>query len=238
MLPRINELKGKTLDVFFPKWCVGCGKEGSLLCSSCYHSLPRINPPLCPKCGRPQSSVILCPGCVGWQSAIDGIRSLFRFDGIGRESIHQFKYNNLRPLSSFLTGLMYESLINNPIPGKVIAPVPLYSRRLKDGGYNQSSLLARQLSELTGLTLLKHSLKRIKSTPPQISTKTVAERQNNVADAFYCEDYKLNNKQVLLIDDVCTSGATLNACATALKNTGATSVWGLTLARKVYVISL
>jgi len=233
VLPRINELKGKALDVFFPQWCVGCGKEGVLLCSSCLRSLPRINPPLCPKCGRPQSSEILCPGCVGWQAEIDGIRSLFRFDGILRDSIHQLKYNNLRTLSVPLTGLIYEFLIDNPIPGQILVPVPLHSKRLRERGYNQSALLAYQLSKLIGLEILENSLKRIKSTPPQISTKTVDERQKNVADAFHCEDYKLSNKQVLLIDDVCTSGATLNACAAALKNAGATSVWGLTLAREV-----
>ena len=121
-----------------------------------------------------------------------GVLCSLGLDGVVRESIHQFKYNNLRALIASLTRLMYEFVINNPIPCKVIVPAPLHSRRLKDTGYNQSVLLARQLSKLTGLTLLEHSLKRIKSTPTQISTKTVAERQNNVVDALYCEDYKMN----------------------------------------------
>ena len=166
MLPQLAKLKGIVLDLLFPQWCVGCGKEGGLICPSCYWSLPRIMPPICPKCGKPQSSGTLCPGCIGRQTEMDGIRSPFRFDGVVRQAIHQLKYRNLRTL-------------------------------------------AMPLSEL------------------------LKERRSNVARAFSCRDHRLQDKQVLLIDDVSTSGATLNACAIALKAAGATSVWGLVLAREI-----
>lgn len=233
MLPQLAKLKGIALNLLFPQWCVGCGKEGCLICPSCYRSLPRIMPPICPKCGKPQSSGTLCPGCIGRQTEIDGIRSPFRFDGVVRQAIHQLKYRNLRTLSVPLSELLKDYLVANPVPGQVLVPVPLHPKRIRERGYNQSSLLAHKLGKLINLPIVDDCLIRLRPTPPQARTSTVAERQSNVARAFSCRDHRLQDKQVLLIDDVSTSGATLNACAIALKAAGATSVWGLVLAREV-----
>jgi len=190
-------------------------------------------PPLCPRCGKPQSSGILCSSCVSWQAEIDGIRSPFRFDGVMRQAIHQLKYRNLRTLAAPLARLLNDYLITSPVPGEVLVPVPLHRKRLRERGYNQSSLLARELGKLTSLPVVDDCLIRQRHAPPQTKTSTVDERQSNVADAFACGDQRLRDKQVLLIDDVSTSGATLDACAVALKAAGATSVWGLVLAREI-----
>ncbi len=195
--------------------------------------LPGIMPPLCPKCGRPQPSGILCPGCVSWQAEIDGIRSPFRFDGTIRQAVHQLKYHNLRTLAALLARLLSDYLFTNPVPGEALVPVPLHRKRLRERGYNQSSLLAGELGKLIGLSVVGDCLIRERPTPPQARTTTVYERQSNVAHAFTCRDDRLRNKQVLLIDDVATSGATLDDCARALKAAGAASVWGLTLAREI-----
>jgi len=184
-------------------------------------------------CGRPQSTDILCPNCVAWQAKIDGIRSPFRFDGLIREAIHQLKYRNLRALAVTLAQLLQDYLIANPIPGEVLVPVPLHHKRLRERGYNQSSLLARELGKLTNLPIVDDCLTRQKRTPPQARTSNVNERLSNVADAFTCHDRRLQDKQILLIDDVSTSGATLDACAGALKAAGVASVWGLVLAREI-----
>ena len=112
-------------------------------------------------------------------------------------------------------------------------PVPLHKKRLRERGYNQSSLLAKELSKLINLSVVDDCLIRQRHTPSQAKTPTVDERRSNVTGAFTCRDHQLRDKQVLLIDDVSTSGATLNACATALKAAGATSVWGLVLAREI-----
>ena len=221
------------LNLLFPKWCVGCGKEGDFICSSCRRSIPRIMLPLCPRCGKPQPSGMLCPGCINWRAEIDGIRSPFQFDGIMRQAIHQLKYKNLRALVEPLAGLLNDYLITNPIPGEVLVPVPLHRKRLRERGYNQSSLLAKELGKLLNLPVVDDCLIRQQHAPPQARTSTIEERRNNVAGAFTCHNYRLRDKQVLLIDDVSTSGATLNACATALKANGATSVWGLVLAREI-----
>ena len=233
MLPQVAKLKGRVVDFLFPRWCVGCGKEGEFICDSCRRSLPRVMPPLCPRCGRPQPSGALCPACVSWQAEIDGIRSPFRFDGVMRQAIHQLKYRNLRAIAEPLAKLLNDYLATYPIPGEVLVPVPLHQKRLRERGYNQSSLLAKALGKLTNLPVVDDCLIRQRHAPPQARSTTVEERRSNVAEAFACRDHRLKGKQVLLIDDVSTSGATLDACAAALKAIGATSVWGLVLAREI-----
>ena len=233
MLPQLTRLKGMALDLLFPRWCIGCGKEGEYICLSCSQSLPRIMPPLCPKCGRPQSRATLCPSCADWPAEIDGIRAPFEFDGVIRQAIHQLKYKNLRALAGLLAQLLDDYLVSNPVPGEVLVPVPLHLKRLRERGYNQSSLLAQELGRLTTLPVVDDCLIRQRHALPQARTTTVEERQSNVANAFLCRDRSLKDKQVLLIDDVSTSGATLDACVGALKEGGALSVWGLVLAREI-----
>ncbi|MFC1937590.1 double zinc ribbon domain-containing protein [Chloroflexota bacterium] len=233
MLPQVTKLRGAVIDFLFPCWCVGCGKEGSFICPSCQHSLARIVPPICPRCGKPQSSGVLCPHCVGWQASIDGIRSPFRFEGVMREAIHQLKYKNVRALARPLVELMRDYVAGYPVPAEVLVPVPLHRKRLRERGYNQSGLLARELGRLLNMPVMEDCLIRERYAPPQARTSLLSERQRNVAGAFVCSDNRLEGKQVLLIDDVSTSGATLDACAAALKAAGATSVWGLVLAREI-----
>lgn len=233
VLPQLAKLKGMALDLLFPQWCVGCGKGGAFICPSCRLSLLRIMPPLCPGCGRPQLNGILCPGCVSRQVEIDGIRSPFRFDGVIRQAVHQLKYRNLRALAVTLAKLLQDYLATNPMPGEVLVPVPLHPKRVRERGYNQSGLLAKELGKLTSLPIIDDCLIRQRHTPPQAKTPTVNERRSNVTNVFTCRDSRFQDRQVLLIDDVSTSGATLDACAAALKAAGAASVWGLVLAREI-----
>lgn len=233
MLPQLTKLKGIALDLLFPRWCVGCGKEGDFICAACLKSLPRITPPLCPHCGQPQLNAVICPVCVGWQASIDGIRAPFKFDGAIRQAIHGLKYNNLRAMAVFLGRWLGDYLAANPLPGELLVPVPLHHKRLRERGYNQSRLLALELSRLSGLPLVDDCLVRERYTTPQARTPSVDERRRNVADAFACRDRRLEGRAVLLIDDVATSGATLDACARALKGAGTSSVWGLVLAKEI-----
>jgi ComF family protein len=119
------------------------------------------------------------------------------------------------------------------MPGEVLVPVPLHRKRLRERGYNQSCLLSEELGKLSGLPVVSDCLVRQKNSPPQAKTSTVEERRDNVVGVFDCRDGRLRGKQVLLIDDVATSGATLDACAAVLKASGAVSVWALTFAREI-----
>jgi len=233
-LLRSGKLIELAVESFFPRRCVGCGKVGGFLCSECLGKLPRLLPPLCPNCGRSQASGIVCPDCRQRQTEIDGIRSLFRLDEVIRKAIHQLKYRNLKAISPCLAELLSDYLESNSLPGEALLCVPLHPRRLRERGYNQSGLLARELGKRIGMPVIEDCLIRVKQAQPQVRAVDVAERRRNVADAFVCRDERISGKQIILIDDVCTSGATLESCASALKSKGAASVWGLTLARESY----
>lgn len=167
-----------------------------------------------------------------WQARIDGIRSPFRFEGAIRQAIHQLKYRNVRVLARPLAGLLSEYFALNPLPAEVLVPVPLHRKRLRERGYNQSRLLADELGKLVALPVADDWLVRQLDTGSQARTSSVDERRRNVAGAF-AVDGRVRGKQILLIDDVSTSGSTLDACAAALKASGAASVWGLVVAREI-----
>jgi competence protein ComFC len=230
---QLNQLQGKVVDFLFPPHCLGCGREGDFLCISCRRTLPRLLPPLCPKCSRPLVREDRCPICQKWTLEINGIRAPFLFQGAVRQAVHQLKYNNFKALAFPLAQLLAEYLETRLLPVEVIVPVPLHPRRLRERGYNQSALLARELGRLTSLPVVEDSLFRLTDTPAQARAANAEIRRSNVEGVFACREGKLEGKQVLLIDDVCTTGATLDSCAIALKRAGVSSVWGLALAREV-----
>jgi ComF family protein len=164
---------------------------------------------------------------------IDGIRSVFLYQGTVRQAILQLKYKHLKTMATPLAQLLAEFLSSHPLKGDVLIPVPLHPRRLRERGYNQASLLALELGKLISLPVVEDTLVRVRDAVPQARTGSAIERRRNVQDAFACHK-GLEGRQILLVDDVCTTGATLDACASALKAAGATSVWALTLAREMY----
>jgi ComF family protein len=162
---------------------------------------------------------------------IDGIRAVGFLEGSLQTAIHRFKYSNVRPLAVPLGRLASQYLEENPLPVKIIVPVPLHSHRLRDRGYNQSELVAKQLGSTTGMRVVTNVLLRVRSTIPQVGLRA-DQRRENVKGAFRCADTSLKGQDVLLVDDVCTTGATLEACSVALQQAGASHVWGLALARE------
>jgi ComF family protein len=152
------------------------------------------------------------------------------FEGPLRQAIHHLKYSGRSSLAEPLGRFLTECWIAGPLPADLIVPVPLHKARLHERGYNQSTLLARQLARASGLPLAEEALKRIRATTPQVSLNAI-EREANVRDAFEAHANLVVGRRILLVDDVCTTGATLDACSRALKQGGATSVWALTLAR-------
>jgi ComF family protein len=172
----------------------------------------------------------LCSLCRREPLQIDGIRSVAYFEGTLREVIHHFKYYNKQDLAIPLGKLMGDYWEKNPLPAEIIVPVPLHVDRLRERGYNQAALLAREFGRSTGLPISENSLVRVRATRPQVEL-SVQERKENVCDAFRCSSAELKDRRVLLIDDVCTTGATLEACSIALRQADVRSVWALTLAR-------
>lgn len=226
----VQEIKRGLLDLLFPPRCVGCGEVGSLLCARCRDKFELVRPPLCPHCGRPSTNGRLCRLCQRDPLRIDGIRSVAYFDGTLREAIHHFKYSNRQDLATPLGKLMGNYWKQGPLPAEIIVPVPLHRDRLRERGYNQAALLARELGRSAALPVSENGLVRVRATRPQVDLNA-QERKENVRDAFHCPGMELKGKRVLLIDDVYTTGATLEACSIALRGIGARSVWALTLAR-------
>jgi ComF family protein len=164
---------------------------------------------------------------------IDGIQSVFQYDGAIRQAIIQFKYHNVKALAEPLAKLMTQGLDGSSIKADMLVPVPSHPQRLRERGYNQAALLAGKLSRLTSIPVDDRALVRTKNTPQQAKTDSLAQRIENMSDAFACSRHGLAGKRILLIDDVCTSGTTLNSCAIPLKASGAASVHGITLAKEI-----
>jgi competence protein ComFC len=147
-----------------------------------------------------------------------------------REAIHRLKYSNSRDLAVPLGEMMILYWQDVRPPADVIVPVPLHTRRLRERGYNQAALLAMELGKGVGLPVLENALIRVRDTSPQVDL-SAKERKENVRGAFHCPDDRLAGRSVLLVDDVYTTGATLESCSLALKQQGVRTVWALTLAR-------
>jgi len=154
------------------------------------------------------------------------------YEGTLREAILKFKYLRAKPMVEPLAGLMVERLKVVFPQVDSIVPVPLHPNRQAERGFNQSELLAERVAKHIRRPVVTGCLVRVKDTLPQ-SNLSWADRQANVADAFACRDAALGGLRVLLVDDICTTGATLAACARVLKTSGVKRVTGLVVARTV-----
>jgi len=229
----LKQLQNEVIKFVFPGVCIGCGKLGDFICIDCARKLPRLIPPVCQRCGKPEPSALYCPECWKKQSGIDGIRSVFIFEGVIRTAVHELKYYNLRSISGLLGEYMAGYYSQNKLAGDYLVPVPLHAKRFRERGYNQSELLAQQLSLLTGVPVLDNAVTRVIDNKPQARTSSIEERRRNVENIFECGNRSVDGKEVVIIDDVCTSGATLEACAKTLIKAGAKRTYGFTLAREV-----
>jgi ComF family protein len=218
-------------DWLFPPRCAVCGSSESFLCLRCRKSLVQAEKPRCGVCWQPGDRPI-CGNCERTRPAFDGLRSPYVFQAGARELVHGLKYQHQAVLAEPMAELLFRFLLGDPLPADVIVPVPLFPRRARVRGYNQSALLARALARHMGLPADERSLVRARSTTSQTKTRNVDERRVNVRDAFECRSRQLTGKRVLLVDDVSTTGATLDACARALLSGGAASVWALTFAHE------
>jgi ComF family protein len=217
------------LDWLFPPRCAGCRRRGHWLCESCRARLTPVAPPLCPCCGDSVSRAGLCWSCRQNPPAFDRVWSLYRHEGVIRAAVHRFKYKGERGFAAPLGALLAAGL---PPAGRavdLVVPAPLHPSRERQRGYNQSAELARLVAAAIDRPL-SADLRRDRPTPPQVG-RGLAERRLNVAGAFSWHGPTLSGRRVLLIDDVCTTGATLDACARALRPHAPAAVVGLTLTR-------
>ncbi len=224
----VHALRQALLDLLFPPRCVACRRGDVWFCAACRQAIEKILPPICDKCGRPLLRKP-CPYCQKLPLQIDGTRATAFFEGALREAIHAFKYARRPELAQPLGELLADYLTAFPLPADALIAVPLHSARERARGYNQSRLLARVLSDRCGLPVWDNVLTRTRVTLPQVELAAAARREN--VHAAFAADARVAGTRILLIDDVCTTGATMEACGLALKARGAQAVWGLAIAR-------
>ncbi len=229
------------LDLLLPPICHICHSfipnGGKLhICPQCREQIPAVSSPLCPICGIPfigMGSDHRCGHCVVHPPHFDLAHSHFRYEGAIRELIHSFKYNrrtHLRAPLALLTLEWLPTFLAHQRPD-LIVPVPLHPSRLRQRGFNQAVLIGTVLSRHLSLPLIPDVLVRTRVTEPQI-TLPAAERHTNVHEAFAVKKPEaVTGKRILLLDDVMTTGSTLNECARVLKKTGAIHIMAITVAR-------
>lgn len=196
------------LDLIFPISCLGCHRPGKFICQTCLKKIP-LNQKL-------------------YRNLI--VASYYSHPLV-KEAIHRYKYDLVKGLAEPLSWLMAESLKNYYLENPLLVPVPLHKKRLKWRGFNQAQLLAEAVSRQLNIPLANQILIREKNIEPQVKIKNSLQREKNVQSAFAVQPTDLSNKTVVLVDDVATTGATLNECRKVLKPLGPKEVWGLVVAR-------
>jgi len=228
-------------NLFFPAFCINCQKEGCCLCQDC---LSLIDAPInlyCPFCVPPKIvfDARTCPSCRNKGKKLAGLFFASPYQNfIIKKAISQFKYppellkDLARPLASLIIPLWL--LINNndfDFSEAFLIPIPLSRKKLKERGFNQAEEIAKQLSLSLKIPLLSNVLLKIKETPAQVELQG-EDRQKNIKGVFVCrKSEKISGKKIILVDDVFTTGATMEECARVLKTAGAKEVWGATVAR-------
>ena len=220
------------LDWLLPPRCGGCGKLGNRWCFDCQREIVTIDPPFCERCGDSQKANGICARCVAAPPGYTALRSWASFNGPLRNAIHRLKYGRDVALGEVLARPMINCLKQTGWKVDIVVPVPMSLSRRAERGYNQAALLARPIALSFGLEYRSRALRKTRETRSQVGL-SLGERQANVRGAFEADRRVVSGKQILVVDDVTTSGATLNACARALRVAGAREIYCLTLARAI-----
>jgi len=229
------------LDIFLPKTCFSCKREGFFICPNCRETIEEYNYFICPVCKRRDVQGRLDQTC-------REATGLTRFFGAPlpyanetvRKTIHAFKYQHARDIAEALAQILIEFLEKNTfgecLPKNrqrvLLVPVPLSNFRERERGFNQATEIAKYVSAYYNIEIAERILTKLKNTEPQADMKNEEGRAANIAGVFSIKNRRaIERKVILLIDDVYTSGATMKECAKVLRQSGASEVWGITVAR-------
>ena len=222
------------LDLLFPRRCVGCGRLGSYICPDCRKTLV-LQPQLCSECGRPAIDGATHPACRK-PLGLDGLTTIFSNRSVIKRAIKVLKYRLVSDLAETLINLIPEKVLANLPTGRgdlVVYPIPLHKERLKWRGFNQAGVLGKYLAKRLKLNAVDGLLIRKMKRVPQAD---IAKREDRIKNAqgLFIGTTKLEATKplnILLVDDVWTTGATMKEAAKVLKRNEVSKVWGLTLAR-------
>lgn len=217
------------VDWVFPPNCGGCDQLGERWCDNCQQKIVRLEGPLCEVCGNPLPQGGICSECRSQPPLFKALRSYCAYQSPVRDAIHRLKYQRDIGLGEALSHSLRQLAATLTWQPDVVVSVPLSSARLRQRGYNQASLLALPLAIGLGRPFDAHTLARTRETNTQVGL-SAADRKCNVTGAFTASQ-RAAGKTILVVDDVITTGSTMNACAQALLTAGAIAVYGLSFAR-------
>ena len=231
----LNKIKSLLLNLFFPKKCLGCGTADVYLCPKCFNRIEITLNNTCFFCGKITWQGKICIGCQK-ENYLDRVIVGAEYKvPLVRDLIKNFKYHYVRELAKPLSQLIIKSLalcgtLDFP-HNAVVVPIPLYGRRMRTRGFNQAELLAKEVANYFNLPLETNLLKRTISTEPQANIKDDEKRKINIKGVFNLNSPAVQGKNIILVDDVSTTGATLTEAGKILKNNGANEVWALVVAK-------
>jgi len=246
MLPRwrgaLRRGLGAVLDVALPPVCAACREplgDGDGLCASCWSRLSFIAPPFCPRLGIPfvydPGPGLLSMEAIAAPPSYDRARAAVRYDDIARDLVHALKYGDRLDLAPVMGRWMARAGAELLDGAEALVPVPLHWRRQWARRVNQSAALAAGIGRIAGVGVVTGALRRARATPQQVGLSKT-ERAANVQGAFRVAPERraeIEGRRLVLVDDVLTSGATVEACAKALLRAGAAHVDVLVFARVV-----
>ncbi len=238
------------LELFFPQFCINCGKEGFYLCQDCFSLIDFPENLYCPFCYPPRISLLgkTCNRCRKKGKKLKGLIFAAPYQNfIIRKIIGRFKYEPyVKDLAKILADLIIHQLKTvEKLPSLfkkhnrklspanfILVPLPLTKRKQRKRGFNQAQEIAKELSNFLKIPVANNVLLKIKETLPQVALSK-EERIKNVKGAFFCKKSdKVKGKTIFLVDDVFTTGSTMEECARLLKEAGAKEIWGITAARE------
>ncbi len=225
------------LDYIYPKNCLDCKKEGFWLCGDCLKSQLAKNNYSCWYCGGSEVYPGICLNC-SIKYNLNGVYILTDYDNkLIREAVIKVKYSYLKDIAADLSGILafYKdlNLISDNVKGGRLIPVPLFRKREKSRGFNQSRLLAEGFKEILGLKVNDRVLKRVSFIRPQVGL-SFPERLKNIKGCYKVDKVELANdsfKKAVLVDDVFTTGATIAECSRVLKEAGFSEIYAIILAK-------
>ena len=225
------------LDLLFPKRCVSCGVFGKYICNRCFKKIEFVEKPICPICQRQAIGGKTHPKCAG-KFRPDGLVVACKYKGPIKFAIRKVKYKWVYDIEKVLVDLLASQIWKFDLPqNSILVPIPLHKKRKNWRGFNQAEILAKTLSKKFNVSY-SDSLIRIAETKTQVGL-TRKERKKNVKGAFSLRSFRhpeldsgsrFRDKNVILVDDVYTSGATMMEAAKVLKRSGEKNVWAVAIA--------
>ncbi len=223
-------LAWKFVDLVYPPQCIQCKKIGYRICPTCWQQRIYFSEKICAVCGSPLQENSICLGCATESQRFEKIRSLGPYQGILRSFILAMKFKRDLGLPELILPDLVALIEKSGFPVDCLIPVPLSKKRLKQRGYNQVVLWGIPLGKVLGIPFNTTILTQTKETASQVSL-SAEERWKNIRGAFSVDIDQVEGKDILILDDVITTGATLDECARVLRKAGARKISALTIAR-------